>query len=549
MNFLESIFARLQVAADVPVLQEARGDQLLAATGSELAAMIGRARAFLREAGLHKGDRCGLLAPNSIQWAALDLAIIAEGGIVVPLYSRQAVSELVGMMKDCAPTLLICSDAALRDAVAREWVDAPRSILAGEVFGGQAQASGAQPPPALADNDTVAIIYTSGTSGEPKGVMLTVGNLNHMLTQTGSRLDQLMAGHTEREKVFHYLPFCFAGSWVLLLSCLSRNATLTLSTDLNKLTGEIQLASPEYFLNVPILLERMRAKIEEQIEQRGGWLRSIYRSAKTRWMADHGVLKASGGGFALWLARKAVFPAIRGKIGPNLRALICGSAALAKETQLFFMMLGIPVLQVYGLTETTAICTMDIPGRITPGRVGPAIDGIEVRVGDNEEVLVRGPNIFAGYWNRPEATAQAMRDGWFHSGDQGAVDASGNWSITGRLKNLLILASGHNVAPEPIEEKLLLSIPGAQQVVLVGHGRKHLTALISGPVERAAVDAALAAANEAQPHYKQVHGYHVATEPFTIENGLLTANGKIKRDAINARYRAEIEGLYQKQGA
>jgi long-chain acyl-CoA synthetase len=553
MNFIENIFARLSSldSASRPVLQEAHGDKLVAANGAELAGMIRLARAFLRDAGLGKGDRCGLLAPNSIQWVALDLAIMAEGGIVVPLYSRQAPSELVGMMKDCAPALLICADANLREGILREWSAAPRSVLSEEIFKEPAKENptALQPPRPLADSDTVAIIYTSGTSGEPKGVMLTVRNLNHMLVCTGSRLDQLMAGHPDPEKVFHYLPFCFAGSWILLLSCLSRNATLTLSTDLNKLTNEIQLASPEYFLNVPILLERMRAKIEEQIEQRGGWLRSIYRTAKTRWMANHGVLKASGGNLPLWLARKVIFPSIRGKIGPNLRALICGSAALAKETQLFFMMLGIPVLQVYGLTETTAICTMDIPGKVTPGRVGPAIDGIEMMVGENDEVLARGPHVFAGYWNRPEATAQAMRDGWFHTGDQGAVDSSGNWSITGRLKNLLILASGHNVAPEPIEEKLLLSIPGAQQVVLVGHGRKHLTALINGKVERTAVDAAIAGVNEAQPHYKRVHAYHVAVDPFTIESGLLTANGKLKRDVINERFHDEIEMMYRKQEA
>jgi long-chain acyl-CoA synthetase len=548
MNFIENIFARLQSAASVPVLQEAHGDKLLAATGDELGLLIARARAFLRGAGLRKGDRCGLLAANSIQWVALDLAIIAEGGIVVPLYSRQAASELTGMMKDCSLTLLLCGDAALRDNIAAEWPGGPRALLAEEIFSGSAETVNAhQPPVVLADSDTIAIIYTSGTSGEPKGVMLTAGNLNQMLTRTGGRLDQLMVGHSARERVFHYLPFCFAGSWILLLSCLSRNATLTLSTDLNNLSNEMQLSSPDYFLNVPILLERMRAKIEEQMGRRGGLLRGIYRSARMRWMADHGVLKASGGGISLWLAQRAIFPAIRGKIGPNLRALICGSAALAKETQLFFMMLGIPVLQVYGLTETTAICTMDTPGRITPGRVGPAIDGIEMKVGENDEVLVRGPNVFAGYWNRPETTAQVLRDNWFHTGDQGAVDAGGNWSITGRLKNLLILASGHNVAPEPIEEKLLLSVPGAQQVVLVGHGCKFLTALISGSVERAAVEAALAAVNDAQPHYKQVHKYHVAAEPFSIENGLLTANGKLKRDAINERHRAAIEAMYQKE--
>ena len=134
-------------------------------------------------------------------------------------------------------------------------------------------------------------------------------------------------------------------------------------------------------------------------------------------------------------------------------------------------MLGIPVLQVYGLTETTGICTLDDPRHVEPGRVGPAISGIEMKLGENDEIIVRGPNIFPGYWNRPQETAKALRDGWFHTGDQGEVDGAGNWRIIGRIKNLIILGSGHNIAPEPIEEELLKNLPGAQQAVLVGNGR------------------------------------------------------------------------------
>ena len=139
----------------------------------------------------------------------------------------------------------------------------------------------------------------------------------------------------------------------------------------------------------------------------------------------------------------------------ELKALICGSAPLNVETQHYFMMLGIPVLQVYGLTETTAICTMDDPRHVEPGRVGPAINGMEMKLGENDEIVVRGPNIFPGYWNRPQETAKVLRDGWFHTGDQGEVDAAGNWRIVGRIKNLIILGSGHNIAPEPIEDEVL----------------------------------------------------------------------------------------------
>ena len=168
--------------------------------------------------------------------------------------------------------------------------------------------------------------------------------------------------------------------------------------------------------------------------------------------------------------------------------MICGSAPLAPETQRFFMMLGIPVLQAYGLTETTAICTLDDPRvRVEPGYVGQAIRGIVMKTADNEEIVVRGPHIFAGYWNRPEETARVLRDGWFHTGDQGEVNLRGNWRIIGRIKNLIILNSGHNVPPEPIEHKITQHLPAAQHVVIVsGNGFVGISARSSlAPVEHA----------------------------------------------------------------
>jgi long-chain acyl-CoA synthetase len=230
-------------------------------------------------------------------------------------------------------------------------------------------------------------------------------------------------------------------------------------------------------------------------------------------------------------------------IGGNLKALICGSAPLNVDTQLFFMMIGIPVLQVYGLTETTAICTMDIPGSFEPGRVGATVNGIEMKLGENQEILVRGPNIFSGYWNRSEETRKALENGWFHSGDQGEVNAAGNWKITGRIKNLIILGSGHNIAPEGIEEEIASRIAGTQ-VVLVGNGRSYLSAVVAGNVTADYVQGALDEINSTLPHYKQVRAFRISTEPFTIENGLLTANGKLKRDLIAERFRVDIEDMY-----
>jgi long-chain acyl-CoA synthetase len=251
----------------------------------------------------------------------------------------------------------------------------------------------------------------------------------------------------------------------------------------------------------------------------------------------------------LWLANKLVFPAIRKKMtGGNLKALICGSAPLNPETQLYFSMLGIPVLQVYGLTETTAICTMDDPRHVDPGRTGPAIPGIEMRLADNDEIIVRGPNVFPGYWNRPQQTAEALRDGWFRTGDQGEMDASGNWRIVGRIKSLIVLGSGHKISPEGIEDEIVRNLPG-QQVVIVGNDRGYLSAIITGAATQEQVQSALNAVNSQQPHYKQVRAFILRADPFSIENGMLTVNGKLKRDLIAARMKNEIEQMYRMKQA
>jgi long-chain acyl-CoA synthetase len=544
MNFLANIFQQLETAGDLPVLRRNGGRGAVQSTGGELLGLVGRARAFLASKGFQRGDRCALLAQNSIRWVAMNLAIMAEGLIVVPLYSRQAPAELVAIMKDCSPCLICCGSPELREAIVEKWAEAPPQYLFETIFSTRQIAISV---PQLGSADPVTIIYTSGTSGDAKGVVLTAGNVEHMLSCTSGRLDTLMKNEPGQNRVFHYLPFCFAGSWIMLLTCLLRRNLLILNTDLNKLSGEMCSAAPHYFLNVPALLERMRKAVDEQLWKSGGLPQAIYSRGKAAFMRRQEEDKKSLAD-SLWLglAKALVFPAIRKKmIGRNLKALICGSAPLNVDTQLYFHMLGIAVLQVYGLTETTAICTMDDPQHVVPGRVGPAIPGVEMKLGDNEEIMVQGPNIFLNYWNRPDETVRVLRDGWFHTGDQGEADASGNWRIIGRLKNLIILGSGHNIAPEPIEDKVLQQLPKAQQVVLMGNGRGYLSSIVTGEVRSSSVQAALDSINLDLPHYKQIRAFHIRKDPFSIDNGLLTANGKLKRDAIAAQMKAEIEAMYQ----
>ena len=543
MPFVSEIFSQLKTCAGTIVLQEIRDGQVTAVTGAELLELVRKARTFLATKGLQKGERCGLLAANSIRWVAMDLAAMAEGLIVVPLYFRQAPAELVALMKDSTPSLVCCGDGALRDGIHKIWPEAPPHFLFEEIFSG---GKGMQLDPLqVRDADPVTIIYTSATSGEAKGVVLTAANVGFMLGCTSARLDLLMGGRSGQDQVFHYLPFSFCASWIAVLTFMLRGSLVTLNTDLTKIPSDLPAAAPHYFLNVPQLLERMRRAVDDQIAQKGGVALSLYSRAKTAWQRQKQERQAADA-FWLWLANAAVFPAIRRKmVGENLKALICGSAPLTPETQDYFRMLGIPVLQVYGLTETTGICTMDDPAKPVPGRVGPAISDIEMRLAENDEIVVRGPHIFPGYWSRPQQTAEVLRDGWFHTGDQGEMDAAGNWRIVGRIKNLIVLGSGHKIAPEPLEEEVARHLPGAQQVVIVGNGRGYLSVIVTGNVTPDQVQAALDAVNPSLPHYKQIRAYCLRQEPFSVENGMLTANGKLKRDLISTRMKKEIDDLYR----
>jgi long-chain acyl-CoA synthetase len=352
------------------------------------------------------------------------------------------------------------------------------------------------------------------------------------------------AGRTE-DRVFHYLPFCFAGSRIMLWSQLQRGNPLMMSTDLTNLQQELQTAAPHYCLNVPALLERIRNGVVQRLRELGGPAWALYARAVAAQAKSGGGSLAPLDRAASWLARRALFPRIKRQIGSNLEFLACGSAMLSEETQRWFQMIGIPVYQVYGLTESTAIITIDDTARVQPGRVGRAVEGCELRVTAEGELLCRGPNVFLGYWNRPEATSAVLREGWLHTGDQVEIDDAGNVKIAGRIKEVLVPESGHNVPPASIEQRLLAASDRIEQAVVLGHGRPYLTALISGKLDEAELDRIRDQVNAQVPHYMRLRRLYRTPEPFTAENGLLTANQKLKRRAIEERYRQAIEQMYQ----
>jgi long-chain acyl-CoA synthetase len=535
MNFIDALWASLDRGSIAVVEQHASGPQTTAAR--ELREKAESCQAALAELGVVPGDRVALLAPNSAAWIAADLALLRIGAISVPLYVRQAVTELAAMGRDAGAKLVLVADPALGDRLLAAWPEA--RIVALDSL--RAAPGAAVPHPRPADAP-VTLIYTSGTSGEAKGVITTRGNVDAMLPATTEALGELLAAVDGEERVFHYLPLCFSGSRITLWTALLRRAVVHLSMDLDRVVDEIGAARPHYFLNVPVLLERIRNRAEAAFRGKGMAIAAVYDRARAAHAGSTSLLDRA----ALAIARRLLFPAVAARLGPDLRFLICGSAPLTAETQSFFALLGVQVYQVYGLTETTAIVTMDRAGDNRPGRVGHAISAVEVRLGPEDELWVRGPAITPGYWGRAEATAAAFTDGWFRTGDQVAQDATGSLAIIGRVKNLLAPTSGHNVPPEPIEEALQAAIPGAEQVVVIGHGRPHLVALLFGSVTHA--QAGIDAVNADLPFYKRVRGFYVRSALLTTEDGLLTANGKLKRPAIEAAFRAEIAAMYDQKG-
>ena len=549
-NFLQDIFSRFAASPDRVVLREVRGDRFVALTAGELHALVETARRFVRAQRISAGERCGLIAANSIRWIAADLALMAEGIVVVPLYHRQTAGELAGMLEDCQPRLVLTGDDETSRAIGAAWPGKNPPVALTQIFPDLPDPAEPAAPRQAAASELLTIIYTSGTSGEPKGVCLTVANLDHMTGCTTERLNQLMASGAAPEQIFLYAPMNFAASWMLMLSALLRESVLTLSTDLNRLADEIRLSAPHYFLNVPTLLERVKRAVEDNLAIQPRPVQSLYKKTREAWQRQNAGRAKPFDDFTLALGRKLIFSKIKSRFGPNIRALICGSAPLAPETQQWFLMLGIPVLQAYGLTETTALCTLDDPRLpVEPGYVGRAVPGIEMRLAENEEIIVRGPNVFPGYWNRPEESGKVLRDGWFYTGDQGEVNAAGNWRIIGRIKNLFVLNTGHKFAPEPVEDRLTRLLPAAQQIVLIGNGRSYVTMLVTGGLPSAAVQTAIDTVNRDLPHYRQIRNFQILPEPFAPDSGLVTANGKLKRDAIAKRYDAEISAMYARKAS
>lgn len=556
LSLLHNVFDHFSTHPKDALLQEVKAGRRSVPTFNRgMTELICRARGTLRGRGVGAGDRVVLLARNSARWVAADLAIMAEGAVVVPLYARQSPEELAQVILDCQPKAVVYEDDELLMEVRSHHTQLSKASepLAAvdyeEFFRGERVVQAPFPHRA---EDLLTLIYTSGTGGTPKGVMLSAGNVAAMLRCTTSALGDLKERLAEDDggsgtRVFHYLPFCFAGSRILLWTELALGQPLHLSTDLTRLRQELRVVNPHYMLNVPALLDRIRSGVDGALRSRSRLLHRWYRAGWQSWLKGHdrhaGPL-SPWERFARWCLGTLFRGRVRARLPSALHTLICGSAPLSEETQAWFQWLGIDVLQVYGLTETTAIISMDRPGDAKWGTVGRALPVCETRVSDGGELWVRGDHLFSGYWQRDQETAEAFDGDWFRTGDLVDVLGDGRLKVLGRVKHVLVPSSGHNVVPEPLEQRLLEAMHGAEHAVVFGHGRPFLTAVISGKVDSQAQQSVLERVNRELPHYKRIRYVHVTEEPFTPENGLLTANQKLKRGALEDHFRPVLDRMY-----
>ncbi len=560
MRFVDALSGLLLADLARPSLvEDATGEVTTAAGLLRRAAAI---RAGLAARGVAPGERVALLGPACVDWVATDLACLAEGLVVLPLDGRQAPADRAGLLRTTTPRVVVCVGGAVAEGVSD-------GVTAGALAAGS-PAEAWSPPRALGPEAPATIVATSGSTGQSKGVVLTHGGLDFMLRRTTWRLAELTGAapaglHPERgpdrgwpapspaeapERILQVLPPCYAGSRVLLLSALLRGARVRLLADPRRFGEAMAAEAPHTTLVVPLLLERLRRAVRDGVAARGRLAARALAAAEAAWERIEATREA--GGSPGWrdpllvdVARRTLLAPVRRRLGANLRGVICGSAPLDPAVQRFVRLLGVEVYQGYGLTETTALVTLDRQGEVRPGFVGPPLPGVEVRLDEAGQLLTRGPNLFAGYFGHA-AGSHIDAGGWYATGDLAEQDERGRLRILGRADALLALTTGHKVPPEEVEEALRARLGPDAQVVVLGHGRPHLVALAFGAT-REAVDAALAAHAAAASPSRRVHAAHVRELPLGQAPGdaeLLTSNLKLRRRAITARYAVEVERLY-----
>jgi long-chain acyl-CoA synthetase len=547
----------------------------------------------LHDLGVKRGDRVAILSENRPEWTISDFAILCAGAVSVPVYPTLLGWQIEYILNDAGTVAVVCSDKEQLDKVLeiRSHVptlgnvivcDPPTPLPAGVMTfqdvidrgkkweqgsGGttwfETSRSSAKP------SDLATLVYTSGTTGNPKGAMLSHGNITSNVTTVRDNVP-FQAG----DVALSILPLSHILERMVDYLYLAKGGCIAYAENVTKVADNLQEIKPQFFAAVPRLFEKMRARIMDNVASAPKARQKIFHWALK--VAEErlphrieGTPMPAGLKVKSAIADKLVFSKILARLGGNVKYVVSGGAPLSAELAAFFIGAGVEILEGYGLTETSPVIAVNLPKKRRLGTVGPIIPGVEVKIAEDGEILSRGPHIMQGYWNNPEATAQAIdQDGWFHTGDIGEIDKDGFLKITDRKKDIIINAYGKNIAPQPIEA-LLKSSPYVGTPVLIGDRRKYLSALIVPNFEKLTRDAAAMGIEVKSPEelvkhegvkkliqdeidrfnqnldrQEKIRRFALLPRDFTIDEDEITPSLKVKRKNIDKKYKAVIDQLY-----
>ena len=547
----------------------------------------------LRQLGLQPGERVGLISENRPEWMIADLGIMAAGGITVPAYTTNTVDDHRHILANSGARVVIVSTAALASRVlpAADQVTSIDHVITIEpltegqvshleihvwaevISAGKAMQDDVDEMAQRINRDDVAcLIYTSGTGGVPKGVMLSHANILANCRGAYLLLEAIGYGN---EVFLCFLPLSHSYEHTAgMMFPISLGAEIYFAEGAETLAANLPEARPTIMTAVPRLYETMHQRLQRAMEREGGLKARLFKRALElgRKRYDNPKSLTIGERIQHWLLGLLVRRKVSKRFGGRLKAMVSGGAPLNPEIGKFFLALGVPLLQGYGQTEASPVVSANPPNRIKIDTVGPPLDGVELRIAEDGEILVRGEMIMKGYWNDPESTARALQGGWLHTGDVGMLDPDGYIKITDRKRDFIKNSGGDMVSPARVEGYLTIE-PEIGQAMVYGDRRPYLVAVIvphadiiqsvahaagadadlaelqENPDLVKAVAAAVARVNAELSPIERVRRFILAREPFTTANGQMTPTLKIKRHAIRQAYGEDLIRLYETKAA
>jgi long-chain acyl-CoA synthetase len=575
-NLLDAVFAHEAEHPGETLLKVQRTPgEWSPVTAAEFAAQVVSVAKGLIAAGVAPGDRVALLSRTRYEWTLIDYAILAVGGVTVPIYETSSASQIAWILENSGAAGIVVETAAhaalveragfvkvIDDGAVDGLVEAGAEVDAAEVHARRK---------AVTADDLATLIYTSGTTGRPKGCELTHRNLLTEIAATREVLHQLLAADGS---VLLFLPLAHVFGKVIQCGAIASRTVIGHTPDTKNLVADLGTFRPTFLLAAPRVFEKVYNSARQKAHDGGKG--GIFDTAADTAIAWSRAQDTGGAGLALKLKHalfdKLVYGKLREVTGNNVVAAVSGSAPLGDRLGHFFRGVGIPILEGYGLTETTAGITVNTMGAQRIGSVGRPVPGHSVRIAEDGEIMLSGGIVFRGYWDNPSATAEAIEDGWFHSGDLGSLDDAGFLTITGRKKEILVTAGGKNVAPAVLEDRLRAhALVG--QCMVVGDGQPFIGALVTidpealpgwrerndkpaagdpssaadlvdDPELRGEIAAAVEEANQAVSRAEQIRKFRILPVDFSEAGGELTPTLKVKRNVVGEKYADEVTALY-----